>query len=139
MQFQVPQFIEVEDKIVGPLTFRQFIYLAGTAGALVVLYQFLPLFLTVLLGAPLLVLGLALAFYKVNNRPFIYALEAGITYLRSHKLYLWKHEQKNLPQKAQVAQGEVPLPIPRLSQNRLKDIAWSLDIQESIYSKREQK
>lgn len=29
MQFQVPQFIEVEDKIFGPLTFKQFVYIAG--------------------------------------------------------------------------------------------------------------
>ena len=33
MQFQVPQFIETEDKIVGPLTLRQFLYI-GAAGLL---------------------------------------------------------------------------------------------------------
>ena len=27
MQYQVPQFIEVEDKIFGPLTFKQFLYI----------------------------------------------------------------------------------------------------------------
>ncbi|TSC61742.1 MAG: SsrA-binding protein, partial [Parcubacteria group bacterium Athens0416_74] len=32
MQFQVPQFIEVEDKIVGPLTFKQFVFIAGGLG-----------------------------------------------------------------------------------------------------------
>src|SRR3989344_2665997 len=32
MEYQVPQFIEVEDKIIGPLTLKQFIYLAGEAG-----------------------------------------------------------------------------------------------------------
>jgi hypothetical protein len=29
MQFRVPQFIDIEDKLFGPLTFKQFIYLAG--------------------------------------------------------------------------------------------------------------
>ena len=29
MQFQVPQFIDVENKIIGPLSLRQFLYLAG--------------------------------------------------------------------------------------------------------------
>ena len=32
MQFQVPQFIEIEDKIIGPFTVKQFIYLVGGAG-----------------------------------------------------------------------------------------------------------
>ena len=33
MQFQVPQFIETEDKVVGPLTLRQFMYIAGAGAA----------------------------------------------------------------------------------------------------------
>ena len=42
MDYQVPQFIEVEDKLVGPLTFKQFVYLAGGAGICVILFVFLP-------------------------------------------------------------------------------------------------
>ena len=38
MQFQVPQFIETEDKIVGPFTLRQFIYVAGAGLGSVILY-----------------------------------------------------------------------------------------------------
>ena len=45
MQFQVPQFIEIEDKIFGPLTFKQFIYLAGGGGLCFLLYTILPFFL----------------------------------------------------------------------------------------------
>ena len=47
MRFEVPQFIEVEDKIFGPFTWKQFIYLAGGAGAAVTLYLMLPFFLFV--------------------------------------------------------------------------------------------
>jgi len=32
MRFEVPQFIEVEDKIFGPFTWKQFIYLMGGEG-----------------------------------------------------------------------------------------------------------
>ena len=59
MQFQVPQFIEVEDKIVGPLTFKQFIYLAGGGGVIAILYAFLPLFFVILLGIPVAAFALA--------------------------------------------------------------------------------
>ncbi len=138
MQFQVPQFIEVEDKIFGPLTFRQFAYLAGAAGATVALYSFLPLFFALLFAAPIVVLALALAFYKVNNRPFIYVLEAALRYAISKKLYLWKHEEKAPKKAAPLPLQQAPLIVPRLSENKLKDLAWSLDIQESIYSHNDQ-
>ena len=36
MRFEVPQFVDIEDKIFGPLTFKQFIYIAGGAGVSVV-------------------------------------------------------------------------------------------------------
>ena len=42
MQFQVPQFIEVEDKIFGPLTLKEFLYLGGGIGMAVVLFIFVP-------------------------------------------------------------------------------------------------
>ena len=47
MRFQVPQFIEVEDKIFGPLTLKQFIYLAGAGGLVFVLWRVLPLFVAI--------------------------------------------------------------------------------------------
>ena len=47
MRFQVPQFIEVEDKIFGPLTLKQFIYVFGGGGLCFVFYTFLPLILAV--------------------------------------------------------------------------------------------
>ena len=46
MRFQVPQFIEVEDKIFGPLTFKQFVYVTGGVGLAVILFLFLPRFPT---------------------------------------------------------------------------------------------
>ena len=43
MQFKVPQFLDIEDKIFGPFTFREFIYLAGAAGLCFVFYKWLGL------------------------------------------------------------------------------------------------
>src|SRR4051812_24860436 len=94
MRFQVPQFIEVEDKIFGPLTLKQFIYLAGGAGISVIVYLFLPLFLAVLVIIPILSFSAALAFYKVNNKPFVGFLEAAFMYAFHPKLYIWQHEEK---------------------------------------------
>lgn len=93
MQFEVPQFIEVEDKIFGPLTWRQFLYLGGGLGMAVVIFLTLPFIIFVLIGVPLALLSGALAFYPVNNRPFSYFLEAIVNYFSGQRLYLWRHRE----------------------------------------------
>ena len=135
MQFQVPQFIEVEDKIFGPLTFKQFVYIAGGAGAAYLLWRILPLFLS----APLILgiggLAAALAFFQYNGRPFILALEHGFYYILKTKLYLWNNEQKSKKPAAQRPKLETvstQVYIPKLSESRLHELAWSLDIKERI-------
>ena len=132
MRFQVPQFIEVEDKIVGPLTFKQFIYLAGTAGVCIVLYSFLPLFLAIIIMIPMVVFGLALAFFQVNNKPFIRIVEAFLKYSITSNLYIWKHQPKKIIQKEEQNDVEPLQYVPKLSQSKLKDLTWSLDIAETV-------
>lgn len=94
MRFEVPQFIEIEDKIFGPLTWRQFLYLGGGIGMGVVLFFVAPFIVFFLVGLPLMILAGALAFYPVNNRPFSFFLEAIFNYLGSSKLYLWKQKRE---------------------------------------------
>ncbi len=92
MRFEVPQFIDIEDQIFGPITWRQFLYLRGGIGMAVVIFITLPLILFVILGIPLALLAGALAFYPINNRPFSYFLEALYNYLRGQRLYLWRRK-----------------------------------------------
>jgi len=132
MNFQVPQFIEVEDKIFGPLTFKQFVYLAGGGGAIFILYALLPFWLGIWFMIPVGVLALALAFYKVNNRSFIYVLEASFRYSLSSKLYLWQRKNSAVAATPIILGAEKALAIPKLSQSKLRDLAWSLDIKENI-------
>lgn len=134
MQFQVPQFIEVEDKIFGPFTFKQFVYIAGGLGLAYLLYRLLPL----LIAAPLVIgvmgFAVALAFMQYNGRPFMVAIENGFFYLIHTKLYLWNNKTKKRIQEAKIN----PLPtqenlyVPKLSDSRLHELAWSLDIKERI-------
>jgi hypothetical protein len=133
MQFQVPQFIEVEDKIFGPLTFKQFVYLAGGAGAGYLLWRVLPIYLAAPLIAAVVGLGAGLAFFKYNGQPFILALEHGFFYFTRSKLYLWSNELRDAKktEEAVVAAPVAPY-VPKLSENRLHELAWSLDIKERI-------
>ena len=93
MRFEVPQFIEVEDKIVGPFTWKQFVYLAGGGGFLVILYLLLPFLMFIILGLPIAALAGFLAFHRVNNRPFSSFLEAFFHFMTQERLYLWRKEE----------------------------------------------
>lgn len=90
MQFQVPQFIETEDKIIGPLTLKQFGYIAGAATVMVLLYFVLSLFLWILIAAVFGAAAAALAFGKINGRPLIVYLTAFIGSVWSPKVYVFK-------------------------------------------------
>jgi hypothetical protein len=128
MRFQVPQFTDVEDKIIGPLTFKQFVYLAGSAGIIVVLFSFLPKIIAIFFALPVGAFGAALAFYKINNQPFIKMVESYVKYTVTSKLYLWKHERKNI---APAEKKAVDLAkVPKLSESHLGDLMWSLDVKQ---------
>ncbi len=130
MQFQIPQFIEIEDKIFGPFSFKQFLYLLGGAGGAFVLYKLLPIYLAIPLIIPVLALAGALTFYKVNGKPFINILQSYFTYMFQSKLYVWKMRTVKKGDKKQEMETEEAETnyIPKLSSSKLKDISWSLDV-----------
>lgn len=136
MQFKVPQFIDVEDKLFGPFTFRQFAYLAGGAGVIFIIYKLMGFFLGIIFIIPIAILTFLLVFYKVNNRPFVYYLEASFMYLVSSKLYLWKQriikpENKRPEKDKDDTLNSLVSLAPMSTSNKIKDIAWSLDIKDT--------
>lgn len=143
MRFQVPQFIEVEDKIFGPLTVLQFVYLAGGGGFFIMLWLLFPLWVAVIFGGPVLGLGLALAFLKINDRPFISVMQSALEYRLNHRLYVWDKIKKTPQNPIQLKdvrdEDDVAKYVPATTSSKLKDLAWSLDIKESMYSDRNQK
>lgn len=144
MRFQVPQFIEVEDKIFGPLTIKQFIYMTGGAGLSFMIYLFLDsIFLAFIPVVIIMSLSSALAFFKINNKPFINVVESAFHYYFSNKLYIWKKQQTVRPVKndavTQAKNYASAIMIPKISDSKLKDLTWSLDIKESMYSNKNQK
>ncbi len=137
-QFQVPQFINIEDRIIGPLTLRQFLYLLGGAAVVVLGWAFLHIFLFILVVVPIAGLFAALAFVKISGRPLPTIVIAAINYYLKPRLYLWK---KAPPSPSKIEAGRspkqppsepTPLSIPKLTESKLSDLAWSLDIKEKL-------
>ena len=130
-QFSVPQFIEVEDKIFGPLSLKQFIYILGGVAAVFIIYVFVGMLGVIFLGLPVAGLAAALAFYKVNNQPFIKVAANAISYYSKGRLYIWKKSDK--PAKIEEKPPEEQkLNVPKITESKLKDLAWSLDVKEKI-------
>lgn len=130
-QYQVPQFIDIEDKIIGPLTLKQFVYLAAGGGAIVAAFYLLPFILFIAAAVPIAGLSLGLAFLKINGVPFPKVLASMIEYLMKPHLYLWKQLPPEAKKEAApLSEPEAAMTVPKLTESKLQDLSWSLDIKE---------
>jgi hypothetical protein len=92
MHFQVPQFIETEDKIVGPFTLRQFIYIGSAALLVFFLYFTVAQWLWLALSAVIIGLGVSLALVKINGRPLPATILSLSSFLWQPQEYVWQPE-----------------------------------------------
>ena len=114
-QFQVPQFITVEDRIIGPLTLKQFFYLLGAGGAATLGFIFLPLFLFVVIAVPIALFFVVLAFGKVGDQAAPTIVSNALAYFLKPRLYLWRSPgtplgQPDLPPVEPAAASSAPPP-----------------------------
>jgi len=129
MRFTVPQFIDYEAKVIGPLTFKQFIVMA-IAGLICFVallktpvYIYIPVILIVGGGAA----GLSLVKFKAQSPSTV--LKNFLFFKASPKIYLWK--RKIIPTKVvrkkieEKAEEESPLKIIRKS--KLRDLSDKIE------------
>lgn len=139
MQFRVPQFIDIEDKIVGPLTLKQFAYTLGAGGFSFLIWTFMPIkIIAIILIFLVSGLFLSLAFVKINNRSFGEILESAFTYYTGNKVYTWKQpvageQELTDPHIEQiVADTTKEMTIAKANKGKLHDIALGLDVYEHV-------
>ena len=133
MQFRVPQFIDMEDKIVGPLTLKQFGYVLGAAGFSFLIWTFIPIkIIAIILIFAISSLFLALAFVKINNRPFGDILENAFSYYTGSRIYTWKQpvpeEVKQTPITKIVADTTKEVAISKANKDRIHELSFGLDV-----------
>lgn len=128
MLINVPQYIDVEDKIAGPLTAKQLGWLIGLGIILLIMWNMVPTPVFFILGFPLAILFVALAFFKPYGQPLGSFVIFGVMYFFRPKVYIWKRTPErvsNIPQKVQTV--TTALPDKHLSSQSLKDLAQLLD------------
>jgi len=105
-KFIVPQFIDAEDKIWGPITVRQFVLML--VGALIIFLSYklsdFTLFLVQAIFTAIFIV--VFAFYKVNGMPFhVFALNFVQTKKRP-SIRVWKKEHIRIEKHKSKDEGE---------------------------------
>lgn len=131
-QFTVPQFIDVEDKIIGPITVRQFLILFAAGLLAMVFYKIFDFSLFIVTF--LLEAGMAavLAFVRINGMPFHFFLLNIVETWRKPSLRVWQpgqikefiyNDPKAKPESA-PAQARTPKFV---SESHLSELALTVD------------
>lgn len=135
MQFRVPQFIDVEDKIFGPLTLKQFFYLLGAGGMAFLFFKLIPIkIVAIALTIPISGFFIALAFVRINDRPFIDFAESVFSFMMKGKIYIWKQPKQKLEDSEMaplIFETTKETITAKANGNKLHEIAFGLDVQNS--------
>ncbi len=129
MLSNVPQFIDIEDRIVGPLTFKQIGWLALGGVILIVVWNLLEFSAFIIVAFIIAAIFSALAFYKPYNQPLITFIMYSFVYLFRPKLYVWRKDVgfvlKVQPKKPRRETG--PKRTKKISSEKIESISRTLD------------
>lgn len=125
MQYKVPQYIEVEDKLFGPFTLKQFSYMLGGFGLSVILWRtFADSSWLLFILAPVIAFTLALTFLKPNGKPFIYTLQNFIYFIIRPRKLFWKKPDSRQSRENVIQAKDL----------RKREEARKLDFQPKLYT-----
>lgn len=89
MLFNVPQFIDVEDKVAGPLTAKQILWMVGMGGVLFLIWTFFDIATFFVLSIPVVIIFVLFAFYRPYNQSLLFFSANAIMFLFRPKVYTW--------------------------------------------------
>ncbi len=122
MQFQVPQYYEVKERIVGPLTLQQFFYIAAACGLSFLMFFIFQFWLWFMASIILLGAASALALIEINGQSLTKVLFSALFYYWRPRVYFWKRE---------IEKEEIILPE---EAKQIEEIKKELGFQQKIKS-----
>lgn len=142
-QFTVPQFIDIEDKIIGPITTRQFIILLATMIVIAAYYKIFDFSAFVAASVLTFSITCVFAFFKINGRPFHFFVLNLIQTLKRPALRAWNKnyydynlldEEKVLPMSDHKIEFQH---IKKYSSSRLAELALMVDTRGEYAGRKE--
>lgn len=122
MMFNVPQFIDVEDKIAGPLTVKQLLWMIGMGAVLLAIFFALDGAVMIIAAVPVVLLFVALAFYRPNGQPLIVYFGSAFLFLFRPKVMMWDRPVGGMLKRPAAKKSEAPQSQPRSKAVSAEDI-----------------
>ena len=91
-QVVVPQFLDVEDKIIGPVSVRQFLEMIIGAAVIFIAYKLFDFSLFITLAFIIGAVTLILAFVKINGQSFHYFILNFVVTFTRPRLKIWRKD-----------------------------------------------
>jgi len=133
MQYGVPQFINVEDKIVGPFTGKQTICLIIGGGLLMLLFSIFDFIFFAFAALFIIPLTLAFAFWKPKGISVFRLILNKINFTTSNRLYVWRREpDARMFKTTQKVKSSQEIVEKNVSRNKIRELAWLLDTSTSV-------
>lgn len=128
-QFTVPQFIDVEDKVIGPLSVRQFIIMLVDFGLVFAAYKLFDFSLFLFSSIIIIVVGFVFAFIKINGAPFHYFLLNLLQTVRRKRLRVWNKyiDPAELAEDVPVFKAKEEVSRPAVTSSHLSRLSLIVD------------
>lgn len=139
MQYRVPQFIEHEAKILGPLNIRQSLLVGGVIAISFFMYFSIgqsnfPLFL--LIAGTLVGIALAVSFTKIEGQGLPTVMRNWANFNINPKIFLWKRKQAPVYLSTERVRREITVkeeeksPLKMKQEGRIGDMIKKIDFEK---------
>ncbi len=140
MHANVPQFVDIEDKIAFGLTGKQLLWMGGMGAVLLVIYGLLDRQTFYVVGVFVVTIFVALAFWKPQGLSLLSFVGFVVAYFTKPRNYVWKRvptagrtDQKKAQETQRKKMGPVYQEKKLPGRSQLKRIAWRLDTAGKIH------
>ncbi len=129
--FSVPQFIDVEDKVAGPLTWKQLGWMIGMGAAVLVILSVFDKTPAIIISIPVVLFFMALAFYKPGGFPLTTFLFNSVLFLFRPKIAVW---ERPTVRASRIKEEPVTISVgheenKQLTREKLRELAALIDSQ----------
>jgi hypothetical protein len=134
MRFQVPQFVDIEDRIIGPLTLKQFLIYLFAVMVCIPIYLIADLSLFLTLSLPILAVAAMFAHFKLYGKTLEQVIMNCVRFYTQGQVFIWRRTgtEKLITIRDPIWFEEVATSLPVRPTTSLNAMSQSLETQGKI-------
>ena len=101
MRFQVPQFVDIEDKIIGPFTLKQFLIYLVAVLLLIPVFITTDLSLFITIALPVIGIAVAFAHVRIHSKSLFMVIANAARFTTRGQLFVWQRTAQPKPLRIQ--------------------------------------